>query len=51
MKHTQGGWPLEIDSTEPDQQNKYFKKMYKDTTLGFSMATKKMTADTTKCIK
>ena len=50
MYHKEGGWPSEIDATEEDQQQKYFKKMYKDTTLGFSSATKKMTSDSTRCI-
>ena len=42
MKHKEGGWPGEIDPTEPADQQKYKKKMYKDATLGFSQATKEM---------
>ena len=45
MMHREGGWPSEIDASEPEQQAKYFKKMYKDTTLGFGNATKVMTRD------
>ena len=43
MRHKEGGWPSEIDPEEPDQQQKYFKKLYKDATLGFGGATKRMT--------
>lgn len=50
MYHKEGGWPSEIDATEEDQQQKYFKKMYKDTTLGFGGAAKRMASDTINCI-
>ena len=50
MMHKEGGWPSEIDASETDQQQKYFKKMYKDTTLGFGAATKRMTSDAASCI-
>lgn len=43
MKHVVGGWPNEYDSTEANEVQKYLKKMYRDTTLGFSQATKEMT--------
>jgi len=42
MKHKEGGWPLEFDPTEPSDLAKYEKKMYRETTLGFAVATKAM---------
>ena len=50
MKHKEGGWPIEIDPTEPADQAKYAKKMYRDATLGFAQATKDMVGGATKCI-
>ena len=50
MKHKEGGWPIEYDPTEPAEVAKYEKKMYRETTLGFSQATKSMTQGATKCI-
>lgn len=50
MKHKEGGWPIEYDPTEPAEVAKYEKKMYRETTLGFSVATKSMAQGATKCI-
>ena len=50
MKHKERGWPIEYDPTEPAEVAKYEKKMYRETTLGFSQATKSMTQGATKCI-
>ena len=50
MKHKEGGWPEEIDPTEPGDQAKYAKKMYRDATYGFAQATKEMVQGATKCI-
>jgi dynein intermediate chain 2 len=51
MSHVLGGWPSEVqDPSEPNDQAKYMKKMYRDTTLGFSQATKEMTQGAIKCI-
>ena len=51
MRHREGGWPAHIDPTEPADQAKYAKQMYRDTTLGFSQATKEMVSGITKCIR
>jgi dynein intermediate chain 2 len=51
MRHKEGGWPAHIDPTEPADQAKYAKQMYRDTTLGFSQATKEMVQGVTKCIR
>ena len=42
MKHREGGWPQEFDPTEAADLAKYEKKMYRETTLGFAVATKAM---------
>ena len=42
MKHKEGGWPQEIDPTEPTEVAKYNKQLYRNTALGFSTATKEM---------
>ena len=44
------GWPREIDHTEPTDVQKYLKKMYRETNLGFSQATKEMCLGATKSI-
>ena len=50
MKHTEGGWPIEIDSTEPSDQAKYMKKMARDPTLGFPQAIRDMSNTATSAI-
>jgi dynein intermediate chain 2, axonemal len=45
------GWPGEIDPTEAADQAKYAKKLYRDTTLGFSSATKEMVQGATNCMR
>ena len=42
MQHKVGGWPGEYDPSEANDQAKYEKRMYRDTTLGFAQATKEM---------
>ena len=42
MAHKVGGWPGEYDPSEANDQAKYEKRMYRDTTLGFAQATKEM---------
>ena len=44
------GWPREIDHTEPADVQKYLKKMYRETNLGFAQATKEMCLGATKSI-
>ena len=51
MKHSVGGWPDGYDYTEPNEVNKYMRKMYKDPVLGFSQATKDLVQNTTRCIR
>tara|TARA_B110000285_G_scaffold234218_1_gene310408 strand:+ start:374 stop:1087 length:714 start_codon:yes stop_codon:yes gene_type:complete len=50
MNHYEGGWPREIDHTEPADVQKYLKKMYRETNLGFAAATKEMCLGATKSI-
>lgn len=50
MKHREGGWPQEFDPSEAADLAKYEKKMYRETTLGFAVATKAMCLGATKCI-
>ena len=50
MKHKEGGWPDNIDPTEPTERAKYYKKMTRDPNLGYAQATKEMTLGATKCI-
>jgi len=47
MMHKVGGWPIEYDYLESNDQAKYEKRMYRDASLGFSQATKEM-CDTVK---
>lgn len=51
MRHREGGWPQEIDPTEPGDQAKYAKKMYRDASYGFAQATKEMVQNATKRIR
>jgi dynein intermediate chain 2, axonemal len=51
MKHVVGGWPQELDYTEPADIAKYQKKLYRDPALGFSQATKDLTGGAQKAIK
>jgi dynein intermediate chain 2 len=51
MSHKVGGWPIEYDCTEPTEVAKYMKKMFRDSTLGFSQATKEMTSGAIRCIQ
>ena len=51
MKHSVGGWPDGYDYTEPNEVNKYMRKLYKDPVLGFSQATKDLVQNTTRCIR
>jgi dynein intermediate chain 2 len=51
MKHQEGGWPGDVDPTEPNDIARYDKKMYRDTTLGFSTATRFMSQASIKCIQ
>lgn len=51
MRHTVGGWPKDLDSTEAGDQAKYLKKLYRDPALGFSQATKDLVVGSQKCIR
>lgn len=42
MAHKEGGWPANIDPTEAVDVQRYEKNLYRDTTLGFSNATREM---------
>jgi dynein intermediate chain 2 len=50
MHHLVGGWPDDYDASEPNEVQKYMKKMYRDPTLGFGQATKEMSQGAIKCI-
>ena len=51
MAHKQGGWPESIDPTEQVDVQRYEKNLYRDTTLGFSQATKEMVHSASSCIR
>lgn len=51
MKHLVGGWPTEFRPDEPNEVQKYMKKMYRDNTYGFASATKDMSERAIKIIK
>jgi len=51
MSHTEGGWPANIDPTEPVDIQRYEKNLYRDTTLGFSVATREMVQTSSSCIR
>ena len=40
MKHNVGGWPEGYDYTEPNEVNKYMRKLNKDPLAGYAQATK-----------
>ena len=40
MKHNVGGWPEGYDYTEPNEVNKYMRKLNKEPALNFIGATK-----------
>ena len=51
MKHTVGGWPEGYDYTEPNEVNKYMRKLNKEPSYAFGPATKDLVNSTTRCIK
>lgn len=51
MSHKQGGWPESIDHTEQVDVQRYEKNLYRDTSLGFSQATKEMVQSASTCIR
>lgn len=51
MSHNEGGWPANIDPTEAVDVQRYEKNLYRDTTLGFSNATKDMVQSASDCIR
>ena len=51
MAHTEGGWPESIDPTEPVDVQRYEKNLYRDTSLGFSYATREMVSSASSCIR
>lgn len=51
MSHKEGGWPANIDPTEQVDVQRYEKNLYRDTTLGFSQATREMVQSASSCIR
>ena len=51
MKHNVGGWPEGYDYTEPNEVNKYMRKLNKEPQFAFAPATKDLVNSTTRCIK
>ena len=51
MKHAVGGWPEGYDYTEPNEVNKYMRKLNKEPAYAFGPATKDLVNNTTRCIK
>jgi dynein intermediate chain 2 len=48
MSHREGGWPGGVDPTEPQDTNKYKKKIEKDPS--FAIAVKELCQHVEKCI-
>ena len=51
MKHIQGGWPKDIDPTEPQEAQKYKRKLEKDPTLGYGPSVAATAKGATDCIR
>ena len=51
MTHKVGGWPKEYDYQEPNEVNKYMRKLTKEPTLCFSQATKELCLGATRCVE
>jgi len=51
MSHQEGGWPASIDPTELVDVQRYEKNLYRDTSLGFSHATREMVTGASNCIR
>lgn len=49
MKHTEGGWPENVDGTEAEQVERYLKKANKDQSTKMAVQTLGFIVDT--CIK
>jgi len=51
MSHKVGGWPANIDYTEPTEIQKYMRRLNKEPTLGYGAAAKDLVTGATRCIK
>jgi len=49
MRHFEGGWPDNIDATEPDQVDRYLKKQSKETS--FKSSVKELAERVDECVK
>ena len=49
--HYIGGWPKEYDPHEPNEVNKYMRKLIKEPTFQFTSATKDLVQGAARCIK
>lgn len=49
MYHKEGGWPSNVDPSEPQETNKYKKKIDKDPIFG--AATKDLVTTVDRCVK
>ena len=51
MKHTVGGWPANIDYTEPAEVQKYMRRLNKEPSLGYAAAARDLVGGATRCIR
>lgn len=51
MHHKVGGWPKGFDFSEPNEVNKYMRRLQKEPSLQFSAATKDLVSGAARCIK
>ena len=51
MHHSVGGWPKEYDYQEPNEINKYMRKLTKDPAMCFMQATKDLIQGASRCVE